>query len=184
MVDKKANSASHEQVPPKAEIWYIRVGEKQIGPAQSDDLVRLVKQGLLAPDMQVWCSSDNRWRRADEVSDLFVKPRQLSTGSLPPLPTVDVSQSIAASPSPKKVSLAKWRWAKIGPSRMPRPGPQQPQPSRSPRRALSPPCPTAKPSTSWRRTRKRCRVRCCEPFCCPDQRGLGPQIANRTRTHQ
>jgi hypothetical protein len=114
MVDKKANSASHEQVPPKAEIWYIRVGEKQIGPAQSDDLVRLVKQGLLAPDMQVWCSSDNRWRRADEVSDLFVKPRQLSTGSLPPLPTIDVSQSIAASPSPKKVSSAKWRWAKIG----------------------------------------------------------------------
>ena len=97
------------------ETWYIWVGEKQIGPAQSDDLARLVKQGLLAPDMQVRCSNDSRWMRADEVPGLFLNAGQSSIDSiLPPLPTITASQSITASPSPKKVSPAKWRWAKIG----------------------------------------------------------------------
>ena len=97
------------------ETWHIRVGEKQIGPAQSNDLIRLAKRGLLAPDMQVRCSSDNRWMRADEVPGLFPGSCQSSRNSIvPPLPTIDAPQPIAASPSPKKISVAKWRWAKIG----------------------------------------------------------------------
>ena len=94
------------------ELWHIRVGEKQVGPAKSDDLIRLVKRGLLAPDMEVRCSRDNRWMRADDVPGLFSGPSQSS--SVPPLPTIDAPQSIAASPSPKKAPPVKWRWAKIG----------------------------------------------------------------------
>jgi len=97
------------------ETWHIRVGEKQIGPAQSNDLIRLAKRGLLAPDMQVRCSTDNRWMRADAVPGLFPGSCQSSRNSIvPPLPTIDAPQPIAASPSPKKVSPTKWRWAKIG----------------------------------------------------------------------
>jgi hypothetical protein len=50
--------------------------------------------------------------RADEVPGLFPGPSQSS--SVPPLPTIDAPQSIAASPSPKKAPPVKWRWAKIG----------------------------------------------------------------------
>jgi tetratricopeptide (TPR) repeat protein len=80
---------------PKAETWYISVGEKQIGPAQPDDLLRLAKRGLLAPDMQVRRSSDDRWMRADEVPGLFSGPSQSSRNStLPPLSNINASQRL------------------------------------------------------------------------------------------
>jgi hypothetical protein len=60
---------------PEDEGWYISVGEKQVGPTQFDDLVRLARRGLLSPDMQVWCPGESRWKRAEDVPGLFALPK-------------------------------------------------------------------------------------------------------------
>jgi hypothetical protein len=60
---------------PKDEAWYVSVGDKNVGPATFDDLALMAKRGLLTPEMQVWCSADNRWRQAGTVPNLFAKAK-------------------------------------------------------------------------------------------------------------
>jgi hypothetical protein len=90
--------------------WYISVNEKQVGPAQFNDLLRLVEKGLLAPDIHVWCPDEGRWMRAGDVPGLFsVGSWQIERSSGVPPPSVSAKDRILRADRDDPIPAARSR---------------------------------------------------------------------------
>lgn len=78
--------------------WYYGQGDQQHGPVSEEDLISLIRQGVVGKQDLVWNSSfGDEWREAGSVPGLFAVPSATSpgpdpdTGSNPePVPTAEI----------------------------------------------------------------------------------------------
>ncbi|MBK6534647.1 MAG: DUF4339 domain-containing protein [Deltaproteobacteria bacterium] len=61
--------------------WYYEVGAQRVGPVPWDELVRLVGQGVLGPQVKVFTDGWGGWLPAAQVPGLPVMPSQFGTNA-------------------------------------------------------------------------------------------------------
>ncbi|MBK8691613.1 MAG: DUF4339 domain-containing protein [Deltaproteobacteria bacterium] len=61
--------------------WYYEVGAQRVGPIPWDELVRLVGQGVLGPQVKVFTDGWGGWLPAAQVPGMPVMPTQFGTNA-------------------------------------------------------------------------------------------------------
>jgi hypothetical protein len=51
-------------------MWYYLLENKPVGPVSREDLMRLVQEGTLSPDVHVWTEGLARWQPASTIFEL------------------------------------------------------------------------------------------------------------------